>query len=76
MTNTDEVPQQPERITEFVAQERAAIVVYEIAANGTEMTTAEIARRVGVTHDGALKIMNRISRVVPIYPRNGVWTRR
>ena len=60
---------------EYTAQERASIVVYELCVNDRQMTTAEIAERVGTTSQGAWQMMQRISRVVPVDQRRGRWTR-
>ena len=57
---------------DYTAQERAALITLEIFA-GAELTTAEIAQRVGVTYQGARAMMDKISRVVPVYVDNGLW---
>lgn len=60
--------------TDYTPQERAALAIYEIL-EGRELTTAEIAERTGIQWHGAHKMMNNVSRVVPITQRNGVWIR-
>lgn len=57
---------------DYAAQERAALVTF-LVVTGAELTTAEIAERVGITPRGALLIMDKISRVVPVYQYGGRW---
>ena len=57
---------------ELTAQERAAMVTYDIIM-GRQLTTLEIARRIGITNMGAWKLMQRVSRVVPVYQDEGRW---
>lgn len=63
---------QPPRIQEYTTQERAALVTFEIVT-GREMTTAEIAERIGTSRQSAWLLMQRVSRVVPVYQNNGRW---
>ena len=58
----------------YSAQERAALVTWEIL-RGDELTTAEIARRCGMSYQGAEKLMTHVSRVVPVYVEGGFWKR-
>lgn len=53
----------PEGMT---AQERAAVVSWDLAG-GARFTTAQVARRLGLSMRGARCLLARISRVVPIY---------
>lgn len=46
--------------------EKAAEVTYLII-QGQEMTTSDVAERFGTTWQGADKLMNKVSRRVPIY---------
>lgn len=57
-------------VGELTAQERAALVTYDIM-RGARMTTSEIAHRMGTTKMGAWHMMQRVSRVVPIYLEEG-----
>lgn len=52
--------------------ERAALLVYELAS-GRTMTARQISERYNITTRGAYKLVNRISRTVPIYEESGVW---
>lgn len=63
-----------ESISDYTAQERAALTAFYIL-EGAEMTTAEIAERVGLTHQGAWSMMQRVARVVPVYQDEGRWRR-
>ena len=58
----------------YTAQERAALVTYQLVS-GAEMSTAEIAERTGLSRAGAWHMMNRVSRVVPLYQDGGRWRR-
>lgn len=40
---------------------------------GERMTTADVARMTGLTHDGAYKLMSRVSRVVPLVQTLECW---
>lgn len=63
------------RLLDVVAttpQERAALITFQIV-NGQELTTMQVATRCGVTWGGAYRMMERISRVVPVYQEGGVW---
>jgi hypothetical protein len=58
---------------DYSAQEKAALVAWHLA-HGEGMSTAEIARLTGLTWGGAWHLMNRLSRVLPIYrDDSGVW---
>lgn len=57
---------------EYTAQERAAMVTLKMAL-GEEATTAEIAEQFGMTWHGADKMMNRISRVIPLMKDGSRW---
>jgi len=50
----------------YTAQERAAWVAWQLAT-GVELSTKEIAEHLSVTRQGAESIMNRVSRVAPVY---------
>jgi hypothetical protein len=58
---------------EYTAQEKAALVSWHLA-HGEGMSTAEVATITGLTWGGAWHLMNRLSRVLPIYrDESGVW---
>jgi hypothetical protein len=58
---------------DYTAQERAALVAWHLA-HGEVMTTAEVASVTGLSWAGAWHLMNRLSRVLPIYrDESGVW---
>jgi hypothetical protein len=59
---------------EYTPQERAAIITHKID-RGAALTTAEIAAYTGITVCGAWRMMDRISRVVPIVQDEGRWRR-
>ena len=59
---------------EYSAQEKAALIAWHLA-HGEGMTTAEVASITGLSWTGAWFLMNRLSRVLPIYRNeSGVWT--
>ena len=58
----------PDTITE-----RAALVVWHLA-HGECMQTRDVARLTGLTRQGAWDLMQRLSRMIPIYQDDrGVW---
>ena len=61
---------------DYVPQERASLVAWKMAA-GKEFTVSEVADEFGMTYQGARRLLNTISRVVPIYPNSttGAWRR-
>ncbi len=67
---------QPNQLNgEYTAHEKAADVVWRIA-NGQAVTVREVADDFGITWQGAWKMMNTISRVIPIAPNStGRWQR-
>lgn len=62
-----------DKASELTSQERAAKITYKLA-KGKKMTTGEIAKELGVTWHGASKMMNTISRTIPIYRSGQNWT--
>jgi DNA-binding IclR family transcriptional regulator len=50
---------------DMVAQERAAIVAFALAS-GEQLTTQQIAERVGLTYSGAWRLLQKLARVCPI----------
>lgn len=64
-----------QRANEMVVTQRAALVGFYIA-DGATFTIQEIAEMCGVSVDGAKKLMEKASAVVPIYDdEDGVWRR-
>jgi len=59
-------------MTPETATERAALVTW-LLMHGGSLTTAEVARRVGLTARGALYLCNRLSLVLPITLVDGRW---
>jgi hypothetical protein len=57
---------------DYTPQERAALITFRLLA-GDELTTMQIAERVGVSWHGASAMMERISRVVPVYREGCHW---
>lgn len=58
----------PDTITE-----RAALVVWHLA-HGESMQTRDVANMTGLTRQGAWDLMQRLSRVIPIYLAEGdIW---
>ena len=49
--------------------ERYALIGWYMAA-GMALSTSEVAQLTGLTRDSALRLMYRISRVLPIYQDN------
>lgn len=58
---------------EMGAQERAALALWLVSRR--PMSTAAIARRLGMGRDGARVMLAKISRVVPLYydDETGAW---
>lgn len=56
---------------ELTAQERAALAAYLVLQR--PQTTAAVALRCGLEHDGAWRMLCKISRVLPIYFDRGAW---
>ena len=52
--------------------ERVALVVWYMAHN-VALSTREVAKITRISKRGALELMNRISRVLPIYLDDRVW---
>lgn len=52
--------------------ERIAMITW-LLARGNSYTVAEVAAMAGVTHDGAYKLLCKISRILPIYCDGRVW---
>lgn len=59
---------------ELLPTERTAIVVGRILL-GERLTTRQIADYLGITWDGAHKMLGKIARVLPIVQTDGCWER-
>ena len=60
---------------DYTPQEKAASVTWKIAT-GQAFTVREVADDFGITWQGAQRMLNTISRVIPIAPNStGVWKR-
>jgi len=60
---------------DFTAQEKASSIAWKIAA-GQGFTTRQVADEFNITWHGANRMLNTISRVIPISPNStGVWRR-
>lgn len=58
---------------ETVTTERIGIIVY-LLARGRVMSTVEAADIAGVSRDGALKMLSKLSRCLPLYlSDDGKW---
>lgn len=59
--------------TEYLAQERAAKVVW-LLAKGARLSSRQVAALTGLTRNSARELLNLMSRVCPIYrDANGCW---
>ena len=57
----------------YTAQEKAALVAWHLA-HGECLQTRDIARLTGLSMTGAWQMMQRLSRVIPIYQDDrGIW---
>jgi hypothetical protein len=57
---------------EYTATERAGLLVWHLA-HGEGIRALDAAVLTGLSVRGAQDMLCRLSRVVPIYRRNGVW---
>lgn len=62
-------------IKELTSQEKAFVVAFQLA-DGRKLTNEQIAEMTGLTPRSVYRLMDKGSRVAPIYSRNGVWTRK
>ena len=58
---------EPDTITE-----RAALVAWHLA-HGEQLETVQVAAMTGLTRQGAWHLMQRLSRVLPIYQSGDAW---
>ena len=56
----------------YITTERVAILVFTLARGG-KVTTGEIAERLEITQNGAWRMLDRMSRVLPIAQERGRW---
>lgn len=56
----------------MTSTERVALIVY-LLSQGAEMTSQEVARRTGLTTGSGLRLLQRVSRVIPLCETDGVW---
>ncbi len=56
----------------LTSQERAGIVA-TLLQDGARLTTGEVAARCGMTWRGAWKMLNTLSRSMPILCDSGLW---
>ena len=60
---------------DLTIRERTAVIVFALA-EGQTFSTAEVARRVNITRQGAWYLLNAISRLLPITQDDeGIWRR-
>ena len=57
---------------DLIPTERVAIIVFALALGGT-VTTAHVARETGITISGAWRMLNKLSRVLPLTEEDGRW---
>ena len=61
--------------SEYTPQEKAASVVWRLA-HGDEVSIRQVADEFGITVQGAYRLMNTVSRVIPITTNStGMWRR-
>lgn len=59
--------------SELIPTERVAIVVWRLR-DGESLSTAEVALAVGLTNSGAWRLLQKLSRVLPVYQTDsGLW---
>ena len=58
---------------DYSAQEKASSIAWRIS-NGQQFTVREVAEDFGISWQGAYRMLNTISRVIPIAPDDrGIW---
>jgi hypothetical protein len=62
-----------EEIMPVTPTERAARITYLLTSVGIAMTTAEVAQVAGVTPRHALRMLDAICRMAPIYCDGDIW---
>jgi len=59
--------------SDYTAQEKAALITWHLA-HGEGMQTRDVAEMAGLSMPGAWYLMQRLSRVIPIYQDDrGFW---
>lgn len=56
----------------LTSQERAGVVT-ALLKGGAVLTTGEVAARCGMTRNGAWRMLNTLSRTLPIACDSGLW---
>jgi len=57
---------------EYVATERVGVIVWQLA-HGDTLTTAQVAVLAALSYSGAHKMMQKLSRSIPILCFDGEW---
>lgn len=57
---------------EYVATERVGVIVWQLA-HGDTLTTAQVAELAELSYSGAHKMMQKLTRSIPILCFNGEW---
>lgn len=63
----------PDLDLELITSERVAKIVHSLHLGHT-YTTRNVAEEIGITWDGAYKMMHRIARVIPVTQIRRRWT--
>lgn len=59
---------------EVLPTERTGVIVYVLMSHrGQKFTTAQLAQRVGLTHNGAWRMLCKLSRKIPICQEIDGW---
>jgi len=59
--------------SDYTAQEKAALITWHLA-HGEGMQTRDVAKMAGLSMPGAWYLMQRLSRVLPVYQdEQGFW---
>jgi len=59
-------------VDDYITTERVAVVVRALTL-GDKLTTADVARLVGISRQGAHIMLTKIARVTPLYEECGRW---
>ena len=57
---------------EYVATERVGVIVWQLA-HGDALTTAQVAEIAGISYNGAYRMLQKLSRAIPILCFDGEW---
>lgn len=61
-------------IDDLIPTERIGIVAWRLA-HGEQLTVAQVAVTLGITWQGGQYILLKLSRVLPITERDGIWSK-